>query len=242
MQPDEMDEQIPPERAFWSYLDLVWLIGFVVAGLVMMTGIAAGVIYFRPELQQSGAFLMTAQFIIYAVVYAGFVFVFRIRHHRPVMESLGWRPSNMGVWTALGAGVLLAIAVQAFTILLKTPEKSPVEQFVNTPLSLTLVSITAVGLAPFFEETFFRGFIQPLLVRDLGAIAGIVITGCLFGGMHLFEYGNLWQYGVAISLVGIVLGYIRHRSGSIIPGIIVHACFNSLAVIGLIFTKLHKHL
>lgn len=230
-----------PQQAFWTYLDLAWLIGILFCAFLLMTGITAGAIYFRPALQTSGPFLLSMQFLLYGILYLGFYFVFRVRHGRPVMESLGWCRSRFGVWAALGTGVLLSIAVEVLALLLKTPEKSPIDQFTNTPLSLFLVSLTAVGFAPFFEELFFRGFLQPLFTRDLGPIAGIIITGCLFGGMHLPEYGALWQYGVAISLVGIALGYIRQRARSVIPGTLVHACFNSIAVIALIISKIQKH-
>jgi uncharacterized protein len=98
-----------------------------------------------------------------------------------------------------------------------------------------------VMIAPLFEELWFRGFLQPLLCRSLGTVLGIVITGALFGSMHLFEYSNAWQYGVAIALVGIALGYVRLRSGSIIPSIVMHACFNSMSVISLVATKYAKH-
>jgi membrane protease YdiL (CAAX protease family) len=242
MLPEEVEQpESPRDEAFWSYFDLAWLIGIAVAGFVAMSGLAGLFIYFYPVLQKSGPFLLGLQFLLYLVLYFGFVFVFKIRHGRPVMQSLGWRRSSFGVGAALGSGVLLAIVVQVIGLLLKTPEKSPIEQFTNTPLSMILVSLTAVGLAPLFEELLFRGFLQPLLTRDLGPVFGILITGCLFGALHLFEYGNLWQYGLAIALVGVTLGYIRLRSGSVIPGTLVHACFNSISVIALIVSKFQKH-
>ncbi len=92
-----------------------------------------------------------------------------------------------------------------------------------------------------FEELWFRGFLQPLLSRSLGIWPGIVITGILFGAMHIFEYSNAWQYGFAIALVGIALGYVRARSGSIIPSTVMHACFNFMSVIALVATKFAKH-
>jgi uncharacterized protein len=241
MQPDEFENPGPPQRAFWSYVDLAWLIGIAFAGVLAVNGVALLFLTVYPGLSKNGPFLLSTQFPVYAAVYLGFIFVFRMRYGRPVMESLGWRRSTFGIGAALGAGVLLAVVVQALAMVLKTPEKSPIEQFTNTPFSIVLVSVMAVGFAPFFEELFFRGFLQPLLTRDLGVSVGIVVTGCLFGGLHLFEYGNLWQYGLAIAVVGVVLGYIRQRSGSVIPSTVVHACFNSISVIALIASKFQKH-
>lgn len=228
------------DRAFWSYVDLAWLIGIMTAFFLVLMILTAALVSFHPALKESGPFVLGMQLVIYAALYLAFVYIFQVRHKQPVMRSLGWRPSHFGVGASLGAGALLAIVVELLASLLKTPEKSPIEQFTNTPLSLFLVSVIAVGFAPLFEELFFRGFIQPLLTRDLGAIAGIIISGTLFGALHLFEYGNAWQYGLAISLVGIVLGAIRYRAKSVVPGTLVHACFNSIAVIALIASKFHK--
>ena len=46
-----------------------------------------------------------------------------------------------------------------------------------------------------------------------------------------------WQYVAAISVVGVVLGIVRMRTKSIIPGTVMHGCFNAVSVVGLIATK-----
>jgi membrane protease YdiL (CAAX protease family) len=63
----------------------------------------------------------------------------------------------------------------------------------------------------------------------------------LFGFLHLSEYAMVWQYGLAITLVGVALGYVRARSGSLIPSTVMHGCFNSVSVIALVLSKYVKH-
>jgi uncharacterized protein len=252
MQPDPLTPEdlepaftpaVPVAREpFWGYLDLVWMIGLLFAGTVVLFGAAAGLLLLHPALRDSPPFLLGIQFLFYGVVYLAFLVIFHFHYGKPVFVSLGWRRSRFHLGIAALAGMALALALQPVLTLLHAPEvKSPVEQFTKTPVSLILIALTAVLAAPLFEELWFRGFLQPLLCRSLGIWPGIVITGILFGAMHIFEYSNAWQYGFAIALVGIALGYVRARSGSIIPSTVMHACFNFMSVIALVATKFAKH-
>jgi membrane protease YdiL (CAAX protease family) len=111
----------------------------------------------------------------------------------------------------------------------------------TTPLSVALLAITAVALAPLFEEMVFRGFLQPLLSRTFGVVLGVFSTALLFGCLHGKEYQWAWQYIVAITIVGIALGTLRAKTNSIIPGIVMHGCFNSVSVVGLLAAKYITH-
>jgi hypothetical protein len=127
-------------------------------------------------------------------------------------------------------GVVLALGISGLASLLHTPKvPSPVDQLVNTPLSFAVVAILAVIAAPFFEELFFRGFLQPLLSRTFGVVAGILITAVLFGSLHAPEYSWAWQYVAAISAAGAVFGWV------------MHGCFNAVSVLALAITKYSKY-
>jgi membrane protease YdiL (CAAX protease family) len=157
------------------------------------------------------------------------------------MESLGWRRTNFRPGVAAIIGGALAFVISGIATLLGTPKvESPIEQFTNSPLSLAAIAIMAVTVAPLFEELLFRGFLQPLFSRTFGITIGIVLTAVLFGALHLPEYSSVWQYGLAVSIVGVVLGYIRERTQSVIPGTIMHACYNSIFVIALVASKFAK--
>jgi membrane protease YdiL (CAAX protease family) len=135
---------------------------------------------------------------------------------------------------AVVAGVALPFVITGIGNLLHTPKIStPMDQIPNS-IPLALMAIT---LAPFFEELFFRGFLQPLLTRTFGLVLGILLTAALFGGLHAVEYLFVWQYVVAIGLVGVALGFVRARTNSIVPTTIMHGCFNGLQVIALALSK-----
>jgi membrane protease YdiL (CAAX protease family) len=81
-----------------------------------------------------------------------------------------------------------------------------------------------VLVAPFVEEVTFRGIGQSLLTF-LGRWPSIVITGVAFGAWH-----GLVEALVVLVPFGIGLAYLRDRTGSVVPGMVVHALFNGAAL------------
>lgn len=229
----------PSPEPFWGYTDLALFAGLLFASIAVIV-VAVGVLaLYRPALKTDQTpLLLPTQFALYAFVYLSFYIVFRSRYGRPVMVSLGWRRSKFNLWIAAIGGMVLAFAVSGLATLLHTPKvDSPIDKLVSSPILLAVFGVMAVTIAPVFEELLFRGFIQPLLVRTFGLIAGIVLTAILFGSLHAPEYSFAWQYVVAVALVGVVLGWIRARANSIIPSTIMHGCYNAVFLIALAVTK-----
>jgi membrane protease YdiL (CAAX protease family) len=78
--------------------------------------------------------------------------------------------------------------------------------------------------APLVEELTYRGVGFALLV-PLGNAVAIVGTALAFAADHGLVEGfpALFVFGIAVALV-------RWRTGSIYPGMLLHACFNALAL------------
>ena len=92
--------------------------------------------------------------------------------------------------------------------------------------------IAAVG-APFFEELFFRGLLRTALRARLGPVGAIGVQAVLFGLAH-FDGSTGWgnvSVVVAITGVGLILGYTAERSGRLGPGMIGHGLFNLVVAI-----------
>src|SRR4051794_11158612 len=82
-----------------------------------------------------------------------------------------------------------------------------------------------VLFAPFVEELLFRGLGQSLLRNAIGATPAIVAVGVAFGAWH----GLLYALLVLIPF-GCALAWIRQRTESVWPGMVVHALFNAFAI------------
>lgn len=230
-----------PRDPFWNYIDLLLMIGAVASGILVIGFLGLVLVSVIPHLKANPApIALPLQLVFYVVVYFGFVAVFKFRYRAPVLASLGWRHARFNPFLAIVIGAALAIALSAFGQLLHTPENDLIDKVVDSPASLVLFAVTAVLIAPVFEELFFRGLIQPLLSRTFGIVAGVLITAVLFGGLHAPEYSWAWQYALIISFAGAVFGWARARTGSIVPGVLMHCSFNSISVIGYIASSHFK--
>ena len=87
-----------------------------------------------------------------------------------------------------------------------------------------LMQFLALGVMPAIaEERLFRGAFQGLM-RPCGSAAAIFAPALLFGVLHL----DLAQ-GLTAFACGVFLGWLAERSGSILPGMLLHFVNNALA-------------
>lgn len=100
------------------------------------------------------------------------------------------------------------------------------ESWKQLPLALIILCL---GVTPgVCEEVFFRGFLYNGLKQSLRARTTIIATAIAFGLFHVVLSGGAAPERVLPStLMGLLLGWVRWRSGSLIPGIILHATHNS---------------
>jgi sodium transport system permease protein len=80
------------------------------------------------------------------------------------------------------------------------------------------------------EELFFRGFVLSGLTSSLrgpsAPVRAVVFTSALFAIFHIFPEKWLPTF-----LMGLVLGFLAVRTGSIWPGMLAHAANNAFAVL-----------
>jgi len=80
-------------------------------------------------------------------------------------------------------------------------------------------------VAPAIEELTYRGLGVGLL-EPYGSTLAIVLTGVLFGAAH----GLLVGFPI-LAFFGIVVAWLRVRTDSVYPGMLLHATFNGIALI-----------
>jgi ABC-2 type transport system permease protein/sodium transport system permease protein len=92
------------------------------------------------------------------------------------------------------------------------------------------VVLACLALAPAFaEELFFRGFLFQALAERWSPGRVILLTAALFGLFHVVASSALATERFLPSFgMGLVLGWVCHRTGSVLPGMLLHAGHNSL--------------
>lgn len=97
----------------------------------------------------------------------------------------------------------------------------------ETALLLAASALLTTVIAPICEETLFRGYIFAALSKWKGWIPGAILTGVLFGAVHVGSAPV--EDLVPLGVLGFALCFLYRRTGSLYPCIAVHSLNNSFA-------------
>ena len=139
--------------------------------------------------------------------------------HRPHGRSIvGSVLIGLTVSVAL-AGLVLRVAPPPDSVL---SEMQEVMQLGDHPAALWKLWLVLALTPALCEETFFRGLMLSGL-RRWGPWAAIGLTALLFGLLH----GSIYRL-LPTFILGLVLGYVVWRSGSLYCSLLIHALNNGL--------------
>ena len=144
------------------------------------------------------------------------------------------RPAASDVLRGIVIAPLALMLSLAISALQPTP---PPDQASSDQMGLILSLINAQGGLPLVllciavapgicEELLCRGTLLSGLRRGLGPVGAVLISSFMFAVLHLSPYRFLPQFAI-----GVVLALLALRSGSLLPGMMVHALHNAGAVL-----------
>ncbi len=205
----------------------------------MVLAIGAGVLLGIPAIivdrPQDGEDLgATALAIVQLATALGFAMVplaiaaRRATDFREALRRLGLRafrvaPAVGWMFAAIGAYLLFAIV---YTAVFGAPEQEDIaESFGSVPVQILLIVIAA----PVAEEICFRGMLYGGLRERWPKWAAALLAGLIFGSLHALTGLSAVPPLVAF---GVVLCLLYERTGSIVPGIVLHMLNNSVALLG----------
>ena len=229
-QPPEAPPPEPERYPFWGYLDLLFFAGLVIPSMLIGWAVVkAGMFLFHIHAAVRVSELLSEQFLGYGILFGGLLLMFRLQYERPFWRSLGWNSASLPFLCSVICGVAAAIVAALMGSLIHTPDvPTPLTKLMQDHTSVILIATFGVTLGPLCEELAFRGFLQPLLVRSLGPVPGILAAAIPFGLLHFQEYGNSWRHAVLIALAGASFGWMRQATGSTRAATIMHASYNAL--------------
>lgn len=157
---------------------------------------------------------------------------------RMPLRALGFRaPSARTLGIALLGAIAMVVVADGLAsaidlVLHSSHQQSAVLVFkdLHDPLSIGLLSVYAIVLAPFFEETVFRLFFFNLGLRYGGFWTGALLSGILFGAAHGDAYA-----AVPLALGGMILCAVYYRSRNAWASMVTHGIFNALSIAALFF-------
>jgi len=166
---------------------------------------------------------------------------------KSALGALGFRGFDVGkalFWIVLFFLAILLVnkGYQALTdYLVKTFHLPPIQtndqvilsQAKNKPLTVYAQLLVAVLIAPLCEELFFRGFVLMGLLRAHPVWLAIGFSGLIFAIAH----ADPSSFPVLLC-IGLALGFLRWRTRSLWPSILLHLLNNGLGAL-LIILAMH---
>jgi len=144
---------------------------------------------------------------------------------RPALERLGVRSFRWSAfgWMAAAIGIYLVL-IGLYSLLVKPNQEDIAPSFGPIWVQVFLIVICAATS----EELCFRGMLFGGLRTRLPSLAAATVSGLIFGALHA-------PTGVSavppLIVFGMVMALLYERTGSILPGVILHALNNSVALL-----------
>jgi membrane protease YdiL (CAAX protease family) len=169
-----------------------------------------------------------AQVLVFAGITVGFTFYYE---RGQLVQTLRLRLlSKTGVLKSVIVGLLAwAMAMLMGVVISNLVERlggeipAQHEALMKVPFLVAL--LVGAILPAVCEELAFRGYLLGRL-GPLGGRTAILLTGLLFGATHMTMILLL-----PLALLGMIFATAVHRSGSILPGMIMHFLNNAVALI-----------
>jgi membrane protease YdiL (CAAX protease family) len=232
--PEGVERPPPPARALWkpwmAWVALVAAFGGALMGalIIGVIGAAAGSSFSdpTPAVSISATIVQDLSFIGAALLFAGIA-------GRPRPEQFGLCSTRFWPavgWIAVGFAAFYTFTLVWVAILGVSPDDSklPDELGVkDSTFALLAVAFLVAVVAPVAEEFFFRGFFYGALRNWRGPLPAAVLTGLVFGAIHLGSAEAAFL--LPLAFFGFVLCLLRERTGSLYPGVALHCLNNSIA-------------
>ncbi len=172
--------------------------------------------------------------IFSAIIGTAIMLVFiKLRKGATISGYLGLKAINTRTFLVLiGITVTLLVLSATFSLFFQSFQPSDSgfsAEVYRTSVWPALLWIAFIIFAPAFEEGFFRGFLFVGLQQSrIGAAGAIALTSLAFAALHL-QY-NIYGM-VEVLALGVVLGFVRLKTGSLWAPLVIHSFWNIIATV-----------
>jgi membrane protease YdiL (CAAX protease family) len=239
----ELTPTSPPKPwGFWATLGwsvLILAVFYLIVFAVIAVPALARMISQSDANKEEAISQATVQFLCQAsiaatIVAVPLIFLFARMRRMGVLDYLGLRRPG---WLKGGLSYLALPVVYYSMAFIYSLAKVNIGEKEQTLLlqavpSRFLLFLTLVVCAPLFEELLFRGFLFRGIEARFGPLAAVIVTSIFFASLH-FQY-NFW--GVLLILcLGLIFGFTRWVTRSVVITMLQHATVNLLAFLGIVY-------
>jgi membrane protease YdiL (CAAX protease family) len=193
---------------------------------------------------------------LYLCTFGLCLFVFPLVWNEGFFTGLQWHVATAIRlrWRLFSAAVLCFVLAMIDQMVMPGPNNAPIDKLFESRTDAWLLLIFGTTIAPFFEETFFRGFLLPSLCtawdwaiekstgrrpRPLDAnghpewsifamVVGSALTSIPFALMHAEQIAHAVGPLMLLYCVSLILCIVRLSTRSLAASVVVHASYNLL--------------
>ena len=143
---------------------------------------------------------------------------------RAAIPALGLRPANWK-YVVFGALATMALSVAVSQVGLQPEGMKQVFEIVRDLNQLALSLLLLAVLAPLVEELVFRGLLYGWVAGRWGKNVGWIVSSIAFAAAHT-EPAHI----VLVFPLGLLFGWLRQRTDSLLPSLVAHIANNALAL------------
>lgn len=176
--------------------------------------------------------------VVLSIVYMASLYFVGLYPHKAGWSEVGLRSFPRKYWRDIllwSAAVLALGTVMLFlmTLLGGGYENSKTESLQTHANILGILIAIAVGgiISPIYEEILYRGFLYRWFRTRFGAGWALFLSSSLFTIAHIPTYNTLPLNFAS----GLIFAWTYEKTGSVVPGIIVHALTNTIGVLLTVF-------
>ncbi len=145
------------------------------------------------------------------------------RKEDPELYGIRWMAERRTVIETL-AVTAAVLAVLTIVALAWPWEELPRQRSLRSVLELAASGLAAAVI----EETFFRGWLQPVFAKKLGPYGAVVAVNLIFAPIHLIA-APYW-ISLCTFFPGLVMGWLKHRLYCLLPPALFHFLGNIWAI------------
>ncbi|WP_274309950.1 CPBP family intramembrane glutamic endopeptidase [Solibacillus daqui] len=214
----------------WKEFTLLLLLEFIFVIIVVKYGVQSLYQTWFNNTLYSG----TLTGLTIAIVLMLGLYFIALRPQKLSWGEVGIRRFPAKYWLKIPIWLLITIVLSVALLVLTSAlgngvDNSKTESLQqNINLFTILIGIISAGIvSPIYEEIFYRGFIYRWIRVRLGMKWGILLSSLIFTIAH-FPTLNAMPVNF---ITGVMFAWAYEKTGSVIPAMIIHGVFNTIAVL-----------
>src|SRR3954449_6317836 len=231
-------ERDPRSWGLWTWLGpLLSLAAIVVLGNVVVPLVApdhgGGRVVVGITATVGGELLLLGALLLFGRTVAGRAGGWRVAFGFDRVRKRDWLPwiTGFGIIYACRTAVVVVAAALTGGRALQEANNLPLGR--PTVLSVVVLVLTVVVLAPITEELMFRGLLLRSFLRRMSFWPAALLSSLLFAAFHVYEVRTVLgavTLALSVGALGLLNCFLVRITGRLTPGIMVHATYNALSL------------